>query len=163
VSSGGQIRPESMEMSDGRSLPGVPRLLPEASLGSACGLVPWVARPPTADAVRSLCGPVESYIARSGARLVICDARSLAADVPTLDALARLHLTGSRLGCRIRIRGASEALIELAAFLAFDRVLAFQPSGVQPRGQPEQREDPLRVQEEDDPADLTVGDVEHLE
>jgi hypothetical protein len=153
-----------MEMSDGQSLPGIfPRPLPEARPRTMCGLVLWVARPPTADAVRGLCGPVARYVARSGARLVVCDARSLAADVPTLDALARLRLTGTRLGCRIGIRGASKALVELAEFLALDRVLGFEPSGVEPRGQPEQREDALGVEEEDDAADLAVGHVEHLE
>jgi hypothetical protein len=113
--------------------------------------------------VRTLCGPVAKYVASSGARLVICEAGALPAEVATIDALARLHLTGRRLGCRIRIRDASEALVELATFVGLDGVLLFQPSGVEARGQPKQREQPLRVEEEDDAADLAVGEVEHLE
>ncbi|HSL11087.1 MAG TPA: hypothetical protein VLA82_07210 [Actinomycetota bacterium] len=116
-------------MSERRTRAGIfPSSVPQARPRAACGLLVWIAAPPTADAVRSLCGPLGRYVRRSGARLVICDAGALAADVPTLDALTRLHLTGRRLGCRIRIRDASEGLLELATYVGLDTVLAFERS-----------------------------------
>jgi hypothetical protein len=125
-------------------------------------LLLWTTDPATAEAARALCAPVDAYVRRSGARLVICDARALAADLPTLDALARLHLTGERVGCRITIRDASDALVELAGFVGLDGVL-FPPSRVESRRQAEQREQPLGVEEEHDAADVAVGHVDHLQ
>jgi hypothetical protein len=131
--------------------------------GWACGLFVWVAEPRTAEAVRDLCGPVASYVRRSGTSVVVCRARALGADVATLDALARLHLTGARAGFLLRISDASDGLRGLAAFLGFDVVLRFLPSDVEARGQSEQGEQPGGVEEEHDAADLAVGDIEHLQ
>ena len=133
--------------------------------GGACCLSTPVARPETAHAVSALRVPVERYVRRSGGRLVICDGAELAADASTLDALARLHLAGHRLGCRIRILNAPEHLRALAGFAGLGGVLLFQGrrSGVEAVRQSEEREQPRRVQEEHDPADGAVGDVEHLQ
>lgn len=150
-------------MSDAPTLAGIfPSPVPQSRPRSACGLLVWTTDPATAEAVRDLCAPVAAYVRRSGARLVICDARALAADLQVLDALARLCLTGQQVGCRIRIRDASEALVELACWLGLDRVL-FEPSAFEAERQTEQREQPLGLQEEDDAADLAVGHVEHLQ
>ena len=153
----------NMQMGDGRELAGIfPSPAPQARPRSACGLLLWTTDPATAEAVRDLCGPVAAYVRRSGARLVVCDARALAADVQTIDALARLHLTGKRVGCRITIRDAPDALVELAGCLGLDRVL-FQPSVVEAGRKPEEGEQPFGVEEEHDPADVAVGHVEHLQ
>ena len=131
--------------------------------GWACGLFVWVAEPRTADAVRELCAPVACYVARSGTSIVVCDARWLRDDVSTIDALARLALTGTRVGFRLRIRDAADGLRGLASFLGLEEALRFDPSGVEAWWQPEQREQPRGVEEEHDPADLAMGEVEDLQ
>ena len=78
------------------------------------------------------------------------DASAFAPDVATVDALARLQLAARRAGRRLRLRQASEELVELITFCGLGEVL-----GVEPRRQPEQREERLGLEEErdlDDPA-----------
>jgi hypothetical protein len=78
------------------------------------------------------------------------DARAFPADVLTVDALARLQLSARRHGRRFCLRDASEELRGLIDLVGLNDVL-----GVEPRRQPEQREQRVRVQEErelDDPA-----------
>ena len=70
-------------------------------------------------------------------------------DIGTVDALARLQLTARRLGWRLRLREAPLDLRELIALAGLSRVL-----GVEPVGQPEQREVPLDVEEGVQPGDL---------
>ena len=74
---------------------------------------------------------------------IVVDAGALAADVGTLDALARLQLNAQRLGRSIRLRDASTELRRLIEFSGLDEVLR-----VEPRGQTEHGEDPLGVEEE---------------
>ena len=85
-------------------------------------------------------------------------------DCGTVDALARLQLEAGRLGRRIVLRGASPALRELIGLAGLGSVLpclagpptAAAPdaaSGVEPRGEPEEREQPRGVEEERDRAD----------
>jgi hypothetical protein len=67
-----------------------------------------------------------------------------------LDVLARLQLAAKRRRCDLRICGASEELRELVELAGLGGVLRFEL-----QGQPEEREERLRVQEErelDDPA-----------
>jgi anti-anti-sigma factor len=92
---------------------------------------------------------------------VICDVRSLArADAAALDVLARLQLAARRMGGRIRLRGASRELRDLLAFtglsdaLPVEARLSLRP--LQPCRQPEQREEPLGVEEGVDPDDPPV-------
>jgi hypothetical protein len=87
----------------------------------------------------------------AGATLVECDVGALATrDVRAVDALARLQLTARRLGCRLRLRRAPVDLLQLLGCLGLaDAVL-----GVEVGRQAEDREQPLRVEEErelDDP------------
>jgi ABC-type transporter Mla MlaB component len=70
---------------------------------------------------------------------VLCDVSSLPADAAAVDLLARLQLAARRPGGEIRLSGASHALRELIAFCGLAGVL---------EGEPEQREEPLRVEEE---------------
>jgi hypothetical protein len=83
-------------------------------------------------------------------RAIVCDVGALAPDVTTVDALARLQLTAQRRGRELRLEGATRELAELLAFLGLDDVLP-----VEPRGQAEEREEGLGVEEErelDEPA-----------
>ena len=73
----------------------------------------------------------------------MCDLRGVAADCVTVDALARLHLAARRAGVGLDVRHASEELRELLAFTGLSAVL-----GVEAGRQPEEGEDPRRVEEE---------------
>jgi hypothetical protein len=70
-------------------------------------------------------------------------------DIGTVDALARLHLSARRLGWRLRLREASVELRELIELAGLSRVL-----GVEPVGQPEEREVALDVEERIQAGDL---------
>jgi ABC-type transporter Mla MlaB component len=75
---------------------------------------------------------------------IVCDVGALAgADVATVAALARLALVLRRHGLQIRLRGGSEDLRELIAFVGLGDAL-----GVDAGGQTEQREQGLGVEEE---------------
>ena len=65
-----------------------------------------------------------------------------------LDTLARLQLAAKRTGLRARAVAAPPDVVELAELAGLARVLGFEP-----RGQPEEREQRLRVEEERDLAD----------
>jgi len=78
------------------------------------------------------------------------DVGALAPDVVTVDALARLELAARRVGRRVRLQGTSRDLCDLITFCGLSDAL-----GVEPGGQPEQRKERLRAEEErelDDPA-----------
>ncbi len=78
-----------------------------------------------------------------------CDVGHIrAADLATVDALARAQLNARRRGIRLRFVNASPALRELAAFAGLEDVLLGRNGR-----QPEQREEPLRVEERVEPDD----------
>ncbi|HEU5362364.1 MAG TPA: hypothetical protein VFU56_03435 [Gaiellaceae bacterium] len=74
-----------------------------------------------------------------------------------VDALARLQLAARRGGYRIEVSNAPDELVELVELAGLREVL-----GVEPRRQPEQREERLGVEEERELDDPAVGDLEHL-
>jgi hypothetical protein len=75
----------------------------------------------------------------------------------TVDALARLQLTARRLGHRVRLRHASRELQELLALVGLRDVVPLCAGlPLEPRGQPEEREQSRGVEEEADPGDLPV-------
>ena len=76
------------------------------------------------------------------------------ADLRTVEALARLQLAARRLGCRLEVCHASADLLCLIELAGLSEVL-----GVEPRGEPKQREDPLRIEEERELDDPAVGDL----
>jgi hypothetical protein len=76
-------------------------------------------------------------------RTIICDVGANAADVHTIDALARLQLAARRLGMEVTLRHASSELQELLAFAGLCDVLR-----VEAGGQAEQREERVGVEEE---------------
>ncbi len=59
----------------------------------------------------------------SGAALALCDVNGVDPDAVTVDALARLQLAASRLGCRVVLRNASPALSELVDLMGLQNVI----------------------------------------
>jgi ABC-type transporter Mla MlaB component len=59
----------------------------------------------------------------SRAVVVLCDVHGVQPDCVTVDALARLQLAARRYSCRIRLRHASDELLELVAFMGLADVL----------------------------------------
>jgi ABC-type transporter Mla MlaB component len=54
---------------------------------------------------------------------VVCDVTSVASDAIAVEALCRLQLGARRHGCALRLRGASDELLELVAYLGLADVL----------------------------------------
>ena len=71
-----------------------------------------------------LCERVCALLERNGAGVVICDVASVEPDAVTVDALARLQVGAQRHGCRVRLREASDELLELVAFMGLTDVLS---------------------------------------
>ena len=65
------------------------------------------------------------------------------ADLGTVDALARLRLAARRDGLELRLTRVPDELRELIVFLGLEDAL-----GLEPRGQAEEREERLGVEEE---------------
>jgi class 3 adenylate cyclase len=59
----------------------------------------------------------------SAITVVFCDVRGFAADAVTVDALARLQLAARRRRCQVMLRGASNELRALVAFMGLRDVL----------------------------------------
>jgi ABC-type transporter Mla MlaB component len=57
------------------------------------------------------------------ADVLLCDVAGIAADAVAVDALARLGLAARRLGCDVRLRGASPELLALVDFIGVADVL----------------------------------------
>jgi ABC-type transporter Mla MlaB component len=94
----------------------------------------------------TLCAHARILLTASGADVLVCDASGLArADCVAVDAIARLQLTARRLGSRICVRHASAELEELLRFAGLAEICGLL--GVLER-EPEEREDPLRVEKE---------------
>jgi hypothetical protein len=118
------------------------------------------------DGIPALCERARRLLAGCDAGPVSCDVDALAEpDAVTIDALARLQLTALRLGYRVELQRARGPLVELLALSGLSGVLrcAGSASGVEARGEPEHREQALGVQEEADPDDPAVGDLQDLE
>ena len=74
-----------------------------------------------------------------------------------VDALARLQLAAHRHGYRLRLVEAPAELVELVELAGLAGVL-----GVEPRRQPEEREEHVGVEEERELDDAPVHDLEDL-
>jgi ABC-type transporter Mla MlaB component len=91
----------------------------------------------------ALCERARSELERSDAQVLVCDVAALTQpDAGTVEALARLQLTARRLGRQVRLREPSRELRELLDLCGLAGVL-----GVEPRRQPEEREQALGVEE----------------
>lgn len=102
----------------------------------------------------ALCERVGALL-EAGQTGVECDVRELTdVDLGTLDALARLQLAARRRGGTVWLRHASVELQELLALAGLDGVVPCSAGlPVEPRRQPEEGEEPRRVEEERDRAD----------
>ena len=77
------------------------------------------------DGVAALCQQVAELVAGSGTGVVVCDVGGLSGHtIAAVDALARLHLTVTRLGRRIRFRRVPRELQELLALSGLGQVLS---------------------------------------
>jgi ABC-type transporter Mla MlaB component len=70
-----------------------------------------------------LCDRVCRVLDGGDVEVVLCDVAGVEADAVTVDALARLQLAALRHGCRVRLRNASQGLIELVDFMGLSNVL----------------------------------------
>jgi len=105
--------------------------------------------PMTPADVPATCARLRAVVGASDADVVVCDVRALEPDLVAVETLARLRLTARRLGCGLRLRGASRALEQMVAFCGLCDVLPVEDGLVLGGhgGQPEQREQPLGVEE----------------
>ena len=107
----------------------------------------------TREDIPALCERARALIEDRAHGPLICDVGALDGDAVTVDALARLQLTALRLGSRVRISDASPQLRRLICLAGLGEVLPCVASGLEPRGQAEEREEACGVQEERDPGD----------
>ena len=71
-----------------------------------------------------LCDRVCALLQESRPKVAFCEVGGIEPDAVTVDALARLQLAAGRRGCRVLLRGASEELRALVAFMGLADVLA---------------------------------------
>jgi ABC-type transporter Mla MlaB component len=64
-----------------------------------------------------LCDRVCALLQRARPEVAYCEVGGIDPDAVTVDALARLQLAGKRRACQIRLRGASDELRALVAFM----------------------------------------------
>jgi hypothetical protein len=70
-----------------------------------------------------LCDRVCALLTAAGPEAAFCDVCGVAPDAVTVDALARLQLAARRTGCQVRLRNASDELLDLVSFLGLEDVL----------------------------------------
>ena len=75
------------------------------------------------DDLPGLCDRVCALLQESCAGVALCDVRGVEPDAVTVDALARLQLAARRHSCQVRLRHASEELLDLVAFMGLRDVL----------------------------------------
>ena len=78
--------------------------------------------PITRGDLRGLCERVCAVLGTSGS-LVACDVAGVEPDAVTVDALARLQLAAQRRGCCVRLRYASDELLELVELMGLSHIL----------------------------------------
>jgi ABC-type transporter Mla MlaB component len=79
--------------------------------------------PISRDDLPGLCERVSTLLETSGPALVLCDVRGVAPDAVSVDAVSRLQLAARRHGCRIRLRHASDELVDLIGLMGLADVL----------------------------------------
>ena len=105
--------------------------------------------------IPALCERARGLLEEADGDQVVCDVSHLSdPDGAAVDALARLQLTARRCGREIRLLHPSAELQELLTLSGLDAVIPqCAASGVEPRRQPEQREQTIGIEEERDPGD----------
>jgi ABC-type transporter Mla MlaB component len=71
-----------------------------------------------------LCERACALLSQSGASVVFCDVRGVEPDAVTVDALARLQVAARRHECQVRLRQASDELLDLLSFMGLRDVLS---------------------------------------
>ena len=106
------------------------------------------------DEIPNVCERARAFLERCEADPVVCDVDALDPDVVAVDVLTRVQLTARRLGRRVELDGVGVELREVLELAGLGEVLPLVAgSGLEPRGQPEEREQALGVEEEADPCD----------
>jgi ABC-type transporter Mla MlaB component len=82
-----------------------------------------ISGPITRSDLPGLCERICAVLSQSGADVALCDVHCVDPDAGTVDALARLQLAARRHGCQVRLRHASDELLELVAFMGLHDVL----------------------------------------
>jgi hypothetical protein len=110
--------------------------------------------------VPAACDGLRALVGARAAEVVVCDVAGIAADLMTVEVLARLQLTALRLGCRLELRNASCELRQLLGFCGLLDVLPGERlqrlDGLAPGrdgGQAEQGKPARRVEEGVEPGD----------
>lgn len=104
-----------------------------------------------------LCQRADFLLKGSDADLIVCDVGTLGEpDAVIVDALARLQLVALRSGLQVRLRHASDALLELLRLTGLGDVVPLDNGAcIESEGQTEERKEARGVEEEADPGDLT--------
>ena len=93
-------------------------------MGAAKHTIAFAIEGPIARAdLPGLCERVCALLERSRADVALCDVSGIDPDAVTVDALARLQLAARRHGCQVRLRHASEGLLDVVAFMGLRDVL----------------------------------------
>jgi len=108
--------------------------------------------------IPGLWGRLLPVLGGTEAPVVVCDVTAMIdPDAATIDALARLQLTARRYGCCIRLRHAGGRLQGLLSLMGLAEVVPCAPDRpAQPGRKAKQREPPVGIEEERDPADPPV-------
>jgi len=86
--------------------------------------IAFAVRGPIAPAdLPGLCERVCGLLDRSRPHVALCDVTGVEADAVTVDALARLQLAARRYGCQVRLRHASNELVDLLGFMGLREVV----------------------------------------
>jgi ABC-type transporter Mla MlaB component len=103
--------------------------------------------------IEPLCEGTRDAFEASDAHLVVLDLAAIGdVDMVTIESLARLQLTVRRAGGWIRFRRAGRELHELVCMMGLADILRSDTgSGVEARGETEEREEGRGVEEERDP------------
>ena len=64
-----------------------------------------------------------AVLSECGAGVALCDVHGVEPDAVTVDALCRLQLAARRHRCEVRLRHASDELLELVRFMGLTQVL----------------------------------------
>ena len=70
-----------------------------------------------------LCNRVCALLQKARPEVAYCEVGGIDPDAVTVDALARLQLAARRCGCQVRLRGASDELRSLVAFMGLADVI----------------------------------------
>ena len=109
--------------------------------------------------VPAACDGLRALVGARDADVVVCDVAGIAADLMTVEVLARLRLTALRLGCRLELRDASRELQQLLGFCGLRDVLPSERLELDrlalgwDGGQAEEGEPPRGVEEGVEPGD----------